>query len=522
MKKALIVALCAAQIIFLAGSQNVNIKVVAPVTKEQAIDLNNDGKDEKIKIDGNKVSINTSDSKMLLEVSTDGTNTSVTYAKDTKLGDTKVIIEKRTRNTAGELSYSILKYDGNTMKEIASKQDIYKGKLEAREDGSIVEEKPVYAENDCNAIPSKVEKTYYKIEADKLLSYNTETVPYTYSSYGTDGQTYTNPSADYINTLLEKAGKEFGIPSAILKGIAWQESSWRQFDNKTGGPLIGYDGIGIGLMQVSDYDSKDTSVANQMYIKRLKYDIEFNISEGCKILMDKWALQTAGAQWKIPKIGDGSPLFLEHWYYALWAYNSYSDINNPAINYSKAYQTLVINHINTRYSTAMLDLYVSNKDLFPSQGVPRTDIGEISGIHKGDVKAKAPGGKYIALTNVTLRDDNMSSIGSLNTGDVFEIKGQPRIYNTYIRYPVEANGKSGWVAGNYIKSIGDVNNDDIVDIYDLTKLSEKLGQTGTTINVDNVADIADMDLNLDSVVDLQDLALLARNYNFKMFTDSIN
>lgn len=521
MKKALIVALCAVQIIFLASSQNRNMKVLAPVAKEQYIDLNNDGKDEKIKIDGNKVSINTSDSKKLLEVSTEGTNTSVTYAKDTKLGDTKVIIENRTKDTSGELSYSILKYDGSTMKEIASKQAIYKGKLEAREDGSIVEEKPIYSENDCNAVPSKVEKTYYKIDSDKLLSYNTETAPYTYSSYGSDGQTYTNPSSDYINTLLEKAAKEFGIPSAILKGIAWQESSWRQFDSK-GNPLISYDGIGIGIMQVSDYDSSDQSEANQIYMKRLRYDIEFNISEGCKILMDKWALQTSGPQWKIPKIGDGSPLFLEHWYYALWAYNSFSERNNPAVNYSTAYQTKVINHINTRYSTPMLDLYNYDSTLFPSQGVPRDDIGEISAMHKGDVKAKAPGGQYIALTNVNLRNDNLDKIGTLNTGDVLEVKGDPKVSNTNIWYPVEVNGKSGWVAGNYIKSIGDVNNDDIVDLYDIAKLSEKLGEVGTNINVDNAADIAGMDLNLDSVVDLKDLALLAKNYNFKMFTNSIN
>lgn len=525
LKKLLIALLCVTQVVILGGSQRKNAEMLLDTSREQAIDLNKDGKNEKILVDDNNVSIFSSDGEKLFEKKGDGNNTSMAAVKDSKAGDTKLIVESRTRDTSAELSYSILKYDGSSVKEIASRKSIYKGKVTAHEDGSIVEEKPVYAEKDCNAVPSKVEKTVYKLEADKLLSCSTETVPYYYSStYASTG--YTNPSADYISKLLEKAANEYGIPSAILKGIAFQESSWRQFDS-TGAPLVSYDGYGVGIMQVSytsDNNPDSTSDAHKEYVNRLSYDIEFNISEGARILMVKWALQTAGAQWKIPKVGDGSPLYLEHWYYAIWAYNGYSEKNNPALYYDTAYQTKVIKHIHERYLTPMIDLYANYPTLFPSSGVPRTDIAEIAGMQKSDVKTKAAAHEYLVIADgTTIRDANMNDTNTdYYSGDVVEIKGDPKVYNCYLRYYVEGEGKAGWVAGNYIKSIGDLNNDNLVDLYDITKVSEAMDGGSTKISSDNVVQLAALDVNSDSVIDIKDISLLAKNYNFTMFQENIN
>src|SRR5690554_8205301 len=78
--------------------------------------------------------------------------------------------------------------------------------------------------------------------------------------------TYTNPTHEEINDLLETVAKEKGIPSIILKAIAFKESTWRQFD-KNGQPLM--NNRAIGIMQIATYNDND-----QEFIEKLKTDIE--------------------------------------------------------------------------------------------------------------------------------------------------------------------------------------------------------------------------------------------------------
>jgi len=122
-----------------------------------------------------------------------------------------------------------------------------------------------------------------------------------------------NPSLEIINQKLETVAREKGIPSSFLKAIAYQESTWRQFDSQ-GQPLLSGTGA-IGIMQIStNYESPAT-------IEKLKTDIDYNIRRGADLLNEKWAF--------VPKIGDGDRNKLENWYFALWAYNIWSGKNNP-------------------------------------------------------------------------------------------------------------------------------------------------------------------------------------------------
>lgn len=122
-----------------------------------------------------------------------------------------------------------------------------------------------------------------------------------------------NPSQAEINALLEKVAKEEKIPSPILKAIAFQESSWHQFDSN-GQPLLSPTGA-MGIMQISPkYETPENIV-------KLKTDIEYNIRRGAQLLNEKWAF--------VPKIGDGDRNKLENWYFAIWAYNIWSGKNNP-------------------------------------------------------------------------------------------------------------------------------------------------------------------------------------------------
>ena len=138
----------------------------------------------------------------------------------------------------------------------------------------------------------------------------------------------TNPSPADIRAKLVAAGQKWHIPPHILFGMAWQESSWRQFDDN-GNTVVSPDG-GIGIMQLTG------ATASQFDVNRLKTDIDYNIDSGAKVLIDKWNIT--------PYIGDNDRAKLENWYYAIWYYNSGGTLNNPNFN-SNPYQHRVISII---------------------------------------------------------------------------------------------------------------------------------------------------------------------------------
>ena len=121
-----------------------------------------------------------------------------------------------------------------------------------------------------------------------------------------------NPSTAAIRAKLYDAAVAHDVPPKILYAIAFQESTWRQFDAH-GDPLIGYDGLGIGIMQVTSYDLFHFDV------DRLKTDIDYNIACGVQILLEK-------RTWT-PLIGDGDGRCYENWFYAVWAYNAWTARN---------------------------------------------------------------------------------------------------------------------------------------------------------------------------------------------------
>jgi len=154
------------------------------------------------------------------------------------------------------------------------------------------------------------------------------------------GPTYENPPLEEIAQKIEIVAREKGIPSVILKVIAFKESSWRQFD-KNGNVVIGKSesNPSLGIMQITSYDASDPEL-----VEKLRYDIDFNIAFGADLLNEKWNM--------VPQIGDGDRNKLENWYFALWAYNSWSVKNNPhnaAANNTEAYQDKILRIAATEY-----------------------------------------------------------------------------------------------------------------------------------------------------------------------------
>lgn len=191
---------------------------------------------------------------------------------------------------------------------------------------------------------------------------------YCVPTLGAGIQSYQNPTLEETARKIEIVARTKGIPSVILKGIAFVETGWRQFD-KNGNVVTNNSGArpGLGIMQVTSYDQSDSEL-----VEKLKYDIDFNISYGADLLNAKWDM--------VPQIGDGDRNKLENWYFALWAYNSWSALNNPnsaAARGKVSYQEKVITKAATEYYSGgvvtPVEITPMSPELFPINTVPKKD-----------------------------------------------------------------------------------------------------------------------------------------------------
>jgi hypothetical protein len=119
-----------------------------------------------------------------------------------------------------------------------------------------------------------------------------------------------------LEYYMKQVAKKYKIPSVILRAVATGESNIVQFQQ--GKPLISFDG-GIGIMQITPQQViKD--------INQIAYDPKYNIEKGAQELCEKWNYKYKGI---IPKTDNDNRNIIENWYFALWAYNGWSECNNP-------------------------------------------------------------------------------------------------------------------------------------------------------------------------------------------------
>ena len=118
------------------------------------------------------------------------------------------------------------------------------------------------------------------------------------------------------------------FPCELLKGIATQESGWRQFcvptlpGDQVGGPsrtIISFD-CGYGIGQVTS--GMHTGETPDFDRDRVASDPTYNMATGTRILAGKWKATNC--------VGDNQPKIIEHWYTATWAYNGLAYVNNPS------------------------------------------------------------------------------------------------------------------------------------------------------------------------------------------------
>ncbi len=191
-----------------------------------------------------------------------------------------------------------------------------------------------------------------------------------------------------IGQKLDYWANRYNIPPVVLKAVAWMESGWYQnarnpLDNSplADQPLMGYDGIGIGIMQISSYNPENTAE-----LDKLKNDIDYNIEVGCQLLNQKWRA--------FPKIGNGDRNILENWYFAVWGYNSWQGRNNPNDPLSQGkscYQNVVFALMGQKYNSAIT--FAPGVTPLPKSSLPATGAPGISSLwstpgptHRGDLQ----------------------------------------------------------------------------------------------------------------------------------------
>ena len=432
-------------------------------------------------------------------------------------GSQELIITSKEGGTSSYLNYYVFRVENDrNIKLSFERNNIYKGVLIVR-DNKIIERTPLYSKNDANANSDKyLESTYIYDGEDFILDKKSAESNSDVKLFSLRSRKYyENPTRKEIEAKIEKVALEKGIPPVILKSIAYTESDFTQF--KDGEPLLSFDGVSYGVMQVTPH------IHTEYDDEKLKYDMDYNINAGAEILLDKWGYALRDNP-IIPKIGNYDPRILENWYFAIWAYNGWSESNNPnMIPYHhgswvqyKAYQEKVLD-----YAYMLYDVEIGGIDHreLPVEGKPNpnyrfdtpTPYTQVSfNTHeKGDILINdTPYG-----LNIRNYDGEKIAVSSPNEALIY-LEG-PIFLNDYLRYRVKTIGKDGdsiegWVAINWTKSAKDCdfNKDGIVSILDIEILKKMIGDRENQF-----------DINYDYNVDDYDLEIVKKAYNMEQDWD---
>ena len=240
-----------------------------------------------------------------------------------------------------------------------------------------------------------------------------------------------------------------------MKAIAEGESgNWRHFD-MNGEAIVTADN-GIGIMQITNQAGYNQD--------RLKSDIVYNIQAGVEILDDMFKRKD------LPSINGGERDVLEHWYFAIMAYNGTKPVNSPIVQATgernaSAYQERILRIIEKLGLIDLTELPFSREHFqYDSNSTENIKFSTMN--YDFDLpltKSKhffETNQKVSATTNVTFRTrptTDSSSMGTLREGEIVTITG-PFEYeevstkkNHFVWYPVKrSDGTEGYVASSYL------------------------------------------------------------------------
>ncbi|MFJ7913694.1 MULTISPECIES: SH3 domain-containing protein [unclassified Lysinibacillus] len=271
-----------------------------------------------------------------------------------------------------------------------------------------------------------------------------------------DSASNVNPDYSTMNCLLTETALSYDVPPEIVKAIAEGESgNWRHFDSN-GEAIVTADN-GIGIMQITNQAGYDQD--------RLKSDIVYNIQAGVKTLDNMFKRKD------LPSINGGERDVLEHWYFAIMAYNGTKPVNSPIVQATdernaNAYQERILRIIEKLELIDLTELPFK-REHFQYDSNSKENIKFSAMNYKFDVPLTKS--KYFFKTNqkVSATTTNVKfrtrpsidspSMGTLREGEIVTITG-PFEYeevstkkNHFVWYPVKRNdGTKGYVASSYL------------------------------------------------------------------------
>ncbi|MCY9549436.1 SH3 domain-containing protein [Lysinibacillus xylanilyticus] len=294
-----------------------------------------------------------------------------------------------------------------------------------------------------------------------------------------------NPDFSTMNCLLTETALIYDVPPEIVKAIAEGESgNWRHFD-KNGEAIVTADN-GIGIMQITNQAGYNQD--------RLKSDIVYNIQAGVETL-DKMFKRK-----DLPSINGGERDVLEHWYFAIMAYNGTKPVNSPIVQATgkrnaNAYQERILRIIEKLELIDLTELPFS-REHFQYESNSKENIKFSAMNYDFDLslnKSKyffETNQKVSATTNVTLRTrptTDSPSMGTLREGEVVTITG-PFVYeevstkkNHFVWYPVKrSDGTKGYVASSYLNYSASTPTTPVTTTQDYSAYAKKFADFSTT------------------------------------------
>lgn len=264
-----------------------------------------------------------------------------------------------------------------------------------------------------------------------------------------------NPNYSTMNCLLTETALKYDVPPEIVKAIAEGESgNWRHFD-QNGKAIVTADN-GIGIMQITNQADYNQD--------RLKSDLVYNIQVGVETL-DKMFKRK-----DLPSINGGEGDVLEHWYFAVMAYNGTKPVNSPIVQATNernanAYQEKIFGIVKKMGLIDLAALRFSSEDFqYDSNSKENIKFSEMNydfdlpltkSKHSFEINQKVS-----ATTTVKFRarpTKDSPSMGTISEGEIITITG-PFEYdevttktNHFVWYPVKrSDGTKGYVASSYL------------------------------------------------------------------------
>ncbi|WP_331713613.1 cell wall-binding repeat-containing protein [Lentibacillus sp. JNUCC-1] len=390
------------------------------------------------------------------------------------------LVVYRQKGSDNALSFDVLTINGSKVNHQFNSDYYSRGKIMI-DNNKIKLQYPEYEAEDSMTEPSRIIEQEFVVTSKgvEVGEKRTELAKLKPTSFmSLQGS---NPDFSEVNDILTEEALKAEISPEILKAIASQESSWEQYwsvvpkrikgckkDSKKGtlaydgtNAKLGYDCIGVGIMQISNHMYMDEGPAKEAYINRLKTDIRFNIQEGIKILKQKWNYSNSGL---IPTVNDNDPMVIENWYFAIMAYNGLLPRNNPLERPYVAYQERVFERMKdyslidlTPFPTHTLKPYIRSDGILQF----KNDNIKINGpVHLSSQSLAQGDTAYVTVNGLNMRKTpGGTTIGSLSKGTKVTVTGKysgnnSRV-NQYIWMPIKtSNGQTGWVASSYLDKNG--------------------------------------------------------------------